>query len=204
MASLDLPDPQVLVYFPDDPAIGYHHRLLLRRIGGSSWIASSPDLELERIDLADYSIIALGRAAPVPSRVLGDVCLFDDFDDTARLEELRREANRMAALLGRGEATTEDVGGSDPTWLVADTAHPRFGEPVDEEVAANAGTSRVEGAVGIVKLSGDDGWTFMERVSADQVVQWREQKHVGPGRDRCLNVPRRDAEGRGTARWRRR
>lgn len=105
MAALDLLDPQVLVYYPDDPEVGYHHRLLLRGVGGASWIACSPDFELDLLDVVEHPIIAVAQGSAVPRRVLGDVYLFDEFDNPEQLEELRRESARMATRSTLASAT---------------------------------------------------------------------------------------------------
>lgn len=50
--TLDISDPQVLLNFPEDPnGVTEHHRVLLCRLGPGRWIASSPDFDLEVLDL---------------------------------------------------------------------------------------------------------------------------------------------------------
>lgn len=87
--SLDIPEPQVVRFFPQDP-IPYHHRVLLRQVQGSRWVVLMPDLDLEIEDLSEYTVRALGRAAPFPSG-FGQVYAFDPVDDGVWLS-LRAEA----------------------------------------------------------------------------------------------------------------
>ena len=99
-------------------------------------MASSPDEELEIMRLGERRIIALARGGEPPDRVAGNVYMFDEdqFDGDEgreRLDELRREARRMAAVLGAPAAPVAgDPGVIEARWRVSDTASPKFGERV--------------------------------------------------------------------------
>eukprot|EP00974_Lingulodinium_polyedra_P029817 2872139-Lingulodinium_polyedra.AAC.1 len=64
--SLDVRYRQVLVAYREDPEVTWHHRLLLARASGSWWVACTPDLELQLLDVSEAEIAPLqpGRAIP--------------------------------------------------------------------------------------------------------------------------------------------
>lgn len=107
MTSLDLSDPQVLIKYDDDP-VGWHRRLLLCNVGGAVWIASTPNYDVEQVDLNEFVLIALGRREPVPLRAHGDVYTFDQEIDPVDIARLRREAAFMAEALGAPAPTREE------------------------------------------------------------------------------------------------
>ena len=63
--GLDVGHDEVLVQFPGDD-VEYHARLLLVRIRGSLWMASSPDLEVQPLDLSQvyHYVCVLGQPYP--------------------------------------------------------------------------------------------------------------------------------------------
>eukprot|EP00959_Pyramimonas_sp_CCMP1952_P388312 8137023-Pyramimonas_sp.AAC.1 len=67
--SLDIPERQILVHYPDD-GIPHHHRILLVKLDGSRWIWSTPDFSVRAIDVADRAVVPgllpLARNAPFP------------------------------------------------------------------------------------------------------------------------------------------
>ena len=65
MSALDIPEPQVLVYY-SDPNVEWHHRILLRRLQGSTWVVVTPDGDTQLEDLVQYVLIPLVRGAQVP------------------------------------------------------------------------------------------------------------------------------------------
>ena len=58
--SLDIPEPQVLVRFPQDDT-EWHHRVLLAQLDAGTWIVGTPDFEMQTCDLARKTIRALAR-----------------------------------------------------------------------------------------------------------------------------------------------
>ena len=98
--ALDIPEPQVAVDFPDDQFFTWHVRVLVTQLGdGGRWVAFSPDLEPEVIDLADHRVVPLVRGAAFPQRIRGDVyyrvnITEDDLTNTVQ------ECRALAAVLG--------------------------------------------------------------------------------------------------------
>lgn len=59
--SLDIPDPQILLVFPDDAnGVTHHHRILLHKLGPGRWIGVTPDHDLETLDLTNRAHVVLG------------------------------------------------------------------------------------------------------------------------------------------------
>lgn len=64
--ALDILEIQVLVHFPGDD-LEYHHRILLHRVAEGQWMTLTPDLELDRHDLAELDhVVLLPRAVRQP------------------------------------------------------------------------------------------------------------------------------------------
>ena len=97
--TLDIPEAQVAVEFPNDLHVRFHHRVLLVDLGQGKHVAVTPDEEVESLDLNAHRIVSLLRSAPFPTRIENDVYTFDPISaDT--LERLRLEARTMARVLG--------------------------------------------------------------------------------------------------------
>ncbi|CAE8674891.1 unnamed protein product [Polarella glacialis] len=100
--SLDLAEPQILVEFPADPdGFFWHHRILLKRIAGPTWLALTPDHDICRHNLETSRHLVLARAAQFPAAQRAFVYAFDPID-RATLEGFKRIASTQAALLGDG------------------------------------------------------------------------------------------------------
>ena len=181
--ALDIPEPQVAVDFPDDQFFTWHVRVLVTQLGdGGRWVAFSPDLEPEVIDLADHRVVPLVRDAVFPQRIRGDVyyrvnITEDDLTNTVQ------ECRALAAVLGV-------TGPSRPTtlvadWVYADPAFDRFGEVVDSSLTMNPATMLSRDSVALVRVGADDGveWTTAERIPLADVDLWKDEKRSGPGRD---------------------
>lgn len=55
--TLNIPEPQVLINFPGDPAgFNWDHRVLVHKIGGGRWVVLTPDLDLEVANLATNTV----------------------------------------------------------------------------------------------------------------------------------------------------
>ena len=153
--ALDIPEPQVAVDFPDDQFFTWHVRVLVTQLGdGGRWVAFSPDLEPEVIDLADHRVVPLVRDAVFPQRIRGDVyyrvnITEDDLTNTVQ------ECRALAAVLGV-------TGPSRPTtlvadWVYADPAFDRFGEVVDSSLTMIPATMLSRDSVALVRVGADDG-----------------------------------------------
>ena len=96
--SYDIPEQQVCIYF-DDPGHSWHIRILLLPLGAGRWLACSSDYDVEVLDLAEYQVIQLTRASPLPARIAGDHYVRQPLD-AAALETARQEARARALALG--------------------------------------------------------------------------------------------------------
>ena len=70
MDTLDVPEVQVLVHLPTD-ARPWHHRLLLRKMGGGQWVCATPDLGLSVHDFSTVRHTVLERNSLFPSNMRG-------------------------------------------------------------------------------------------------------------------------------------
>jgi len=75
--TVDAAESQVAINFDEDENFRWHHRLLL--VPGQAageWIAATPDGEIVLLRLGGHLVVALGRNAPFPQRVRGNVYAF--------------------------------------------------------------------------------------------------------------------------------
>ena len=168
----------VLVDFWDDP-IPWHMRLLLQSTGSAGvWICSSPDMEVERIDLSAHRVVMLQGGAVVPVDYAGNhsYC-FDSPIDPTELARIRAEAKEMLTLLGLGTATSTPDGS---TWRLADPADENFGDAVPAEALSRQDLFRPEGNAALVRI--EDEWTFAQLVPDKELQEWRRKKtaHLDP------------------------
>jgi uncharacterized membrane protein YgcG len=178
--SLDVEEKQVLVYYAVDP-VPWHHRLLMVHIGEGRWIIATPDFDVQVINLAKFTVKALGRDAPIPQEC-GERYMFDSPILPNDLNQLRAEAHRLAEVLGvAATALVTDGKTRDARWLFADPAHDRFGEDVPEQILGDRAKLIVRDSVALVCY--EEEWTFGEHVSAADMDDWLESKRTGPGRD---------------------
>jgi hypothetical protein len=166
----------------------WHMRILHEKVGDAKWVVSTPDLEVEVLDLSTHRVVPLSRNGPFPARVQGNIYRFDPLDEN-QLEELRRDASALAVILGAAPAQATR---GDSVWVFADMADEAFGEEVDVNVLRNPNAFIAKGAVGLVETG--DGWTTMERVQRSDVPAWKDEKRTGPGRDPRVLPVERDAK----------
>ena len=146
--SLDIAEPQVLVYYAHDPnGIFHHHRVLLARLGPGRWVASSPDFDLAVLDLNLMRHIALGRRCPFPAHIADQIYCFDPLS-RADLERLRRQAKAMAVILG--EQDFEEARAV--VWVYADGGADMVGKPVPLDTLGDAVTL---GNRGLLEVNGE-------------------------------------------------
>ena len=184
--TLDLREPQIIIHFPGDQG-GYfwHHRVLLEKCGPGVWIGLTPDGELQRIDLATTTHIALDRKAEFPAPQRPYVYAFDPLS-RGELESYRRRAKTMNNLFN--DAAFEEVASS--VWVIADSSHPEFGREVDEELVVDGVTLR---DCGIVEWEGEE--LFVKRLSSATKDQWVTDKVSAKGDMRLLG-DFRDGQGK--------
>ena len=76
-------------------------------------------------------MVPIARNAPYPARLAGQMYAFDPFLE-GELEVIREQAAALARVLGievpRGAAAAP------PRWVVADPAHPLFGQVIDSAI----------------------------------------------------------------------
>lgn len=184
--TLDLKEPQILRHYPADLG-GYfwHHRLLLEKCSPGVWIGATPDLELERIDLASTTHITLDRRADFPAPQSPFVYAFDELS-RAELETLKRRAKTMNNLWN--DATVADV--EELEWIIADPSRADFGELVGDD-AVDDGVVLENSA--IIEKTGEE--VFARRISASAKAAWILEKEKTKGDLRLLG-DFRDAQDR--------
>jgi len=181
MGALDIPEPQVLRHFPNDEnGLTWHHRVLLKKIGQGRWVAASPDLDLELIDLTEVRHYVLERKGLFPEDRRKQVYAFDEVDRVT-LNALKRRAALQSALLD--DASQEDARAE--SWLIAEAGHPRFGNEVDADLLEDAPLGVTKG---VVTLDGAE--VFVEKVDASDIVTWKKAREASEGDLRLLGVHR--------------
>lgn len=175
--TLDVPDPQVLVNFPHDAnGLTEHHRLLLCKLGPGRWVACSPDMELEVLDLNVQRHTVLGRRAPYPAHLQPVVYGFDPIP-RVDLERLKREAKTMSIILGDEDTMEVEA----RVWLFADVSSDRLGKSVPLELVPSAVTL---GSRGLLEIDGTI--EAIEEVPQSDVASFAEVKKGTHGELRTL------------------
>ncbi|CAK0812001.1 unnamed protein product, partial [Prorocentrum cordatum] len=183
-AAAPASEAQVAIDFFDDPnGFLFHVRVLLVPAGAGKWIWVTPDHSVQFGDLTTHRVVPLPRNSPFPRRLAGQLYAFDPFEE-GELEAIREQAAALAAVLGidvpRGAAAAP------PRWVVADPAHPQFGQVIDAAISGAEDRFVRRGAVALAMLDGndDDGiFTACENVPEERHQLWLDEKHSGPGRD---------------------
>ena len=128
--SLNIPDPQVLLHFPDDGGgFFYHHRVLLHKVSAGRWVCLTPDLDLEVQDLNARRHVILGGHAVFPDAIAQECYIFDELSRN-ELERQKKLAKTMGAILDDG--VMADVAALQ--WFSADPSSSQFGKPVPAEI----------------------------------------------------------------------
>ncbi|CAK0906294.1 unnamed protein product, partial [Prorocentrum cordatum] len=176
----DIPEFQVAVRYDADPNFTWHHRILLRRVRGAVWIALTPDLDLERINLDERRHRVLERGQAFPEAIAGDIYAFDPIGREAVAGHKRR-ARLQAAVLGGDEDEAMDA----KEWVYADLDDPSFGTLVAADVLE--GDEFVElGNRGLVRRKG--AARGVEKVGRARLAEWSEQRRVGAEDIRSLGI----------------
>jgi hypothetical protein len=164
--TLDIPEPQVIVeYEEDEDGFYWHHRVLLKRIGGPKWVALTPDQDLETIDLNEMHHIVLERNADFPRAQRPYVYCFDDLSRST-LDAHKRRAATQAALLG----LRADVEMGQMVWVVGEIDRDDFGDTVDETTL----TGSEMNVKGVVLIGGEE--VFIERIDAKDKKEWMAKR----------------------------
>ena len=187
--TLDIAEVQVLVHYPGDAeGFDWHHRILLHRIEGGNWLTLTPDLELQRHDLAAQRHRVLDRAAPFPADIAAEIYAHDPIGRAA-LANFKRQAQVQAAILGEGTVVDSDAF----SWVVSDPAHSDFGRAVDAGLLANEATGLAFTLKGVILLGGEE--VFVERVSTNGMEEWRRRRGLESADVRVLG-DHRDQSGK--------
>ena len=187
--TLDIPEVQVLVNYPNDPGgFNWHHRILLHRIQGGLWIALSPDFDLVRHDLNNIGHRVLLRRGPFPDDLLGEIYAFDPVGRTT-LQGYKRQAKVQAAILGDGDVDDTES----HQWLVSEPGHESFGKEVDEALLNSEATGMTFATKGVVIMNGEE--VFIEKVLTKDLDAWKREKGLETGDLRLLG-DHKDAAGK--------
>jgi hypothetical protein len=123
MTTLEVPVPQVLVFFEGDVSGPWDHRLALRRDRNSTWILLTSAMGLQVTDLSVVWIIGLVKSSSMSPGVIGNCYRFDPSVEDDRSDETGNcylVAARMAEVLVAipPAAVSEILGQSE--WFQAD------------------------------------------------------------------------------------
>jgi hypothetical protein len=163
--ALDIADLQVLLFFPNDEnGVCWHHRLLLVKVGPGRWLAATPDLEIEFVDLNKkrYQVLERSTDFPVDKRPFSYG--FDPLP-AGELNRLRRLAKLQAlALDDVDNQVLEEV-----LWRVAEPASPEFGRRLTADEIAGGHLGELKGATMIGGLE-----FFVQKVGESALAEWKK------------------------------
>ena len=168
--ALAIDEPQVLAAVHGQPQT-WLHRVLLRHVRDSRWVALGPGGALEVLELRSQDVLQLQRAGPVPAQARGDCALIPELTE----EELgfHREAAMRLAGFEAGHALPAGalaVG----AWRVAEGGAPEFGQAVPSVEVARAGM--VQGAVASLRWGEPMRWLCVEWVPTAEYADWKRRK----------------------------
>jgi len=187
--TLNISEVQVLVNYPGDAdGFHWHHRILLCRVGGSTWLTLTPDHDIVRHDLATIPHRVLDRASPFPDDIADEIYAHDPIGK-ASLAAFKRQANTMAVILGEGTLPESETF----TWVISEPDHAGFGSEVDRSLLHDPSTGLSFATKGVVQINGEE--TFVERVLTKDLADWRKTKMLGQADIRLLG-DHKDASGR--------
>ena len=198
VVGLDIAEPQIIVAYPDDQFFTWHGRVLLRRLGQSSWIWSTPDREVQVADLSQLRVLPVARRGPLPEEADGDCYFLDDLS-VEELRALHATADRLGQVLGAPAAQAEAPGAAASSWRISDVCHAMYGTVVADDTVGNGATGFYRGSRGMAQIVNDEDqaeWLHVERVKDRDLITWKEAKAAGPGRDHRIAGSTRDSGGR--------
>lgn len=171
--GLDVGLDAVLVHFPGD-AFEYHARLLLVRIRGSLWMASSPDFQVQPLDLAQVYHYVCVPQQPYPEfAVIQGLYFFYPFAE-GELEAVLEQARRVARVLGPPVVVLPEADGY--VWRYSDPRADGFADEDPEEIVRAPGQ--------FVALAGhgytcEDGAVYsIESVQAEELEDWKTKRRL--------------------------
>ena len=130
--ALDISFTQVVVHVgaAADRECPYHHRVLLRRVSGASWVCLTPNLERFVMDLDQEEYSLIRRNALFPEHTLVAGLLYHDPISPAELRSHARAAREEAHLQG-GAGDAADLY---TQWRFSDPTDGKFGQVVDADL----------------------------------------------------------------------
>ena len=187
--TLNISEVQLLVNYPADAdGFHWHHRILLCRVGGSTWLTLTPDHDIVRHDLSTIPHRVLERSAPFPRDIIDEIYAHDEIGQ-ASLTAFKRQATTMAVILGEGTLPESETF----TWVIAEPDRPDFGKELDPATLHNPATALTFSTKGVVQLHGEE--VYVERVLSKELAEWRARKLLGQADVRLLG-DHKDAAGR--------
>ena len=201
MATLDLPEKQVLIDYFDDPD-GYlwHHRLLVEPTPVAGvWIGCTPDFGIERIDLNAHRVRMLTRNTPFPNDLAGTVYVFDHdlpHEDYLRIKQQCRDLMNVLGIAAPAAPAPAAPG----AWRVADPSASCFADEVPAQIVADdtqfmqppdQANADYPSALAFI----DETWMHCHYVSPEKLDVWRRSRVCGLGHDDRLLADVRDLSG---------
>ncbi|CAK0870751.1 unnamed protein product [Prorocentrum cordatum] len=158
--TLDTDIIQVLVDYPDDPKLTWHHRLLLYELGPGRWVCATPDFLVQVLDLTGHRVLPLACAG---------TCWFDPLTLDQR-EDLFLRGGQLARVLGHQPAAGAVGAAADRHWRVSDTGHERFNEVIaDGGMIGDRAVGRGEPQLGRRQVGQADAVTALNSTFASRV-----------------------------------
>ena len=178
--TLNIPEVQIVVNYPlDADGFFWHHRILLHRIEGGTWLTLTPDHEIQRHDLNGITHRILERAAPFPEDIAGEIYAHDVIGKAA-LDGFKRQAIVQASILGEGS-----VGESEAfVWVVTEYGYSNFGHEIDQALLRNGATGLAFSSKGVIILEGEE--VFVEKVGRNDMEAWRKRRGLDMSDERLL------------------
>ena len=180
LRTVDTELKQVLIdFFDDEDGYFWHHRILLVKGEPGVWIAATPTLGIQRLDLNEHRVLPLSRAAGFPAEVAGQLFNFDGMIPAATLTELKAKGQALASVLGFTRPVVD--GSTAGQWVISDTGSDAFGEEVPVGALASPDVCVIRGTCGMVCI--DQTWLPMEDIGTMDVDSWKRTKWSGGGKD---------------------
>ena len=174
--TLDLPEDQVLVKdFRNEAGVNWYHLLLLLPTPTPGvWIASTPDLTVQPLDLSGRHVVVLPRAGDFPAHLYETCYIFDNPVPYGACRAIRQRAADISCALGVVTAAPQAALGG--AWRIADPSAPRFGDEVPTVVVADLHQFMMVGCTDEAYENGfafvDDCWRWCQCVEPGDLDDW--------------------------------
>ena len=180
LRTLDTELKQVLVdFFDDEEGYFWHHRLLVVKGDPGIWIAATPTLGIQRLDLSEHRVLPLSRVGAFPPEVRGQLFSFDLAITVAELAEIKAKAQALASILGFARPVID--GSTAGVWVISDPTSEAYGSDVPVAALASPDVCLIRGQCGMVCI--EQNWLAMENIGTTDLDSWKRAKWSGPGKD---------------------